>query len=232
LAKPATTVVPALAFLAEAATAVIPTLTFLAEAATAFAPTTAGRSTIAAPFTPAAAIEGVLVLMRPQHAGQHCEATFLILGQALIKRRAGVGDLLERGAHLAHGVSATAQPIEWRRRLRLCLTLSLLLALSLLRLAVTLPLRLRLHRRLLPSGLPGQHALNAQLSHVVQGGLERRPILGLVRRQFEPGLERGDARVGKGGNVVGTQAMMLMFGAGTVTKPTTTVETLLRIHER
>jgi hypothetical protein len=54
----------------------------------------------------------------------------------------------------------------------------------------------------------------------------------LVRRQFEPSLERGDARVGKGGNVVGTQTMMLMFGAGTVTDPTTTVKTLLRVRER
>ena len=63
-----------------------------------------------AAFAPLAAVEAVL--MRPQHSRQHGEAGFLGVVEALIERRAGIGDLLERDAALAHGVGALRQPIE------------------------------------------------------------------------------------------------------------------------
>src|ERR1700733_12667191 len=111
---PAATVLAILAALAEART-------IFAEAATAPTMTALAMSVLAAPiaieiaaFAPLAAVEALP--MRPQHPRQHGEAGFLGVVEALIERRAGVGDLLERDAALAHGVGALRQPVERRRR--------------------------------------------------------------------------------------------------------------------
>jgi hypothetical protein len=66
-------------------------------------------------------------------------------------------------------------------------------------------------RRLLVAGLP-LDALEAQLHHVAECLLERRPVLSLIGRQFEAGLECGDPRVSKCGDVCGARSMM-EFGA-------------------
>src|SRR5580704_18417586 len=132
-----------------------------------------------AAFAPLAAV--VAMLMRPQHPRQLGEAGFLVVVEALIERRAGVGDLLERDTALAHGVGALRQPIKRRRR-------SLRLILLLRRLA-------------------GLDAIDAQLHHVAQRRLEGRPVLGLVRGQFKSGLQRGNARVGERGHIVRTEPM-------------------------
>jgi hypothetical protein len=195
-------------------TAVSPALAILAtltEAATLMSPTlaalTVAIASVAAPFAPVATIHSMLVLMRPQNARQHREAGLLGIVEALIKGRSGIGDLLERGARFAHGVGALAHPVERTgRRLRLGLLLR---------------------------GLPRLHTLEPQLNHIPQSRFERRPILGLVRRKLEAGLQRCDARVGECGNVVGTEMTVLMFGAGTtVAETTTTVGTLLRVDKR
>ena len=106
--------------------------------------------------------------MRPQDACELHEAGLLVVIEALIKRRAGIGDLLERRAAFGHGVGAAFQPVEWRSR------------------------------RLLLAGQAGLHARDAQLRHVAQRLLERRPVFRLVRGEFETGFERGDPRVGEG----------------------------------
>ena len=109
---PAATVLAALTILAI--------LAILAKSRTVFAePATAPAMAILsaavaieiAAFAPLAAV--IAVLMRPQDSRQHGEAGFLGVVEALIERRAGVGDLLERHAALAHGVGALRHPIEW-----------------------------------------------------------------------------------------------------------------------
>ena len=131
--------------------------------------------------TPAilAVVESEAAEVRPQHAGQPREALLLRIGQALIERLAGLGHFLQRRARLAHPVGALGQAIERAAR-----------RLALLR------RRLSVRRRvaLLRSGL---HALEAKLRRLAQRLLERRPVLGLVGRQFETGPERRDTGIGE-----------------------------------
>ena len=82
-------------------------------------------------------------IMRPQDMRQHDKAIFLIVVETLIKRRACVGDLFQRGTSLCHVVGALRQSIK-RRALLLLIT-----------------------RR-----LTRLHALDPQLSHVAQSLLE------------------------------------------------------------
>src|ERR1700761_2541332 len=70
--------------------------------------------------------------------------------------------------------------------------------------------------RLLLAGLTGLDALNALLRHVSHRLLERRPILGLIGSEFETCLQRGDARIGKGGDVGGVRTVMTIFQLRTV----------------
>jgi hypothetical protein len=158
------------------------------------------------PFAPIATVVGVHVVVRPEKTRKHREAGLLGVVEALIKRRAGIGDLLERGARLAHVIGPTRHPIEWSGG--------------------------SLRLRLLVSRLAGLHTLDPQLDHIAQGSLECRPVLRLVRREFESRLKRCDPRVSECGNVVSTEPVML-FGAGTaVTETTMVAGTLLRVDKR
>src|SRR5580693_6161338 len=192
---PAATVLAVLVALAALAKAVF------AEPASAPATLAATVAIEIAAFAPLAAVEAVA--MRPQHPRQHGEAGFLAIVEALIKRRAGIGDLLERDAALAHGVGALGQPIERRGR-------SLRLILLLRRLA-------------------GLDAIDAQLHHVAQRRLECRPVFRLVRSQFESGLQRCDARVGERGHVVGAEPMAVLETRAAVAQAA--IAALLRVHE-
>ena len=143
--------------------------------------------------------------MRTQHARQHAEPALLRIVEALIERRAGVRDLLKRRAGLAHGIGAPGQPIERRPR--------------------------ALQLRLLFGGLSGLHPLHAKLGKVAQRLLERRPVLRLIRRQREAGLERRDARIGKRGHILDARAMTLLE-ARAAAVAVLTVETLLGVDIR
>src|ERR1700735_1729883 len=138
-----------------------------------------------------------------QHVRQHLEAIFLRVVETHVERRAGVGDALERGAALGHGVGALRQAIERRAR----------------------------SLRLLARGFTRLPALGTQLRHVAQRLLESRPVLGLVGRELETGLERGNARIGQCSPVFGTQMMMAVLEARAAIA-LWTVPTLLRIHNR
>jgi hypothetical protein len=140
---------------------------------------------VAVAFAPMVVALAVLVLpmmMRTQKPGQLFEPSLLRIIQAGIQRLAGIGDALERGACLGHAVGALRQPVE-RSSTRFIWIL----------------------RRRFTRG----YALRAHLRHVAQRLLEVRPILGLIRRQFETGLERGDARVDKSRPVFRTQPVVL-----------------------
>ena len=90
-----------------------------------------------------------MVMMRPQQVRQHLEAVLLGVVEALKKRRAGVGDMLQGGAGLGQVVGPLRQPLERRGR----------------RLAL-----------LLLGRFPGLPPLHPQLRHVAQGLLEGRPV--------------------------------------------------------
>lgn len=137
-----------------------------------------------APAIAASAItlaEPLHVMVRPQHPGEHHETALLLVVEALIKRRTRVGDLLQCGASLGHGVGPPGQPIE------------------------------RCRRRLILIGaiLHGLNALDTQLNEIPNSLLEWRPIFRLIRSQFKAGLERSDTRVGKGRNIRGAQPVVL-----------------------
>jgi hypothetical protein len=158
----------------------------------------------------ATAIHGVLMLMRAKHARKHGEARLLRIVEAGIERCAGIGDLLERGAAFGHGIGPMRHPIKrchWGGVLRTLL-------------------------RSLRRSLPRLNTLNSQLDHVTHGLLERRPVFGLIRCQFETGLHRCNSRIGECSDIVWTKLTVLVLGAGTiVAEPTMTVETLLRINK-
>jgi hypothetical protein len=183
----------ALAILTGTLVAPTAALAILAEALVAPTVMTATVAALAAAIitalAPAAAVHGVLVLMRPQHAGEHSEAPLLGIVEARVKRSAGVGNLLERGAALAHGISALAHPIEragWSLRLALLL-----------------------------GRLASLDTLHTQLNHIAQSRFERRPVFRLVRRQFQAGFQRRDTRIGKRRNIVSTEMTVLVLGAWT-----------------
>ena len=141
-------------------------------------------------------------MMRPQHACELGETLLLRVGEAHIKRRAGVGDPLESGARLAHVVGPTRQPLERRGR-RLVLRL-------------LLPRFTRLHSR------------DAKLSHFAQRLFECRPVFRLVGRKFETGLERGDTGVGIRRHIFGARTMSMLEARTAIS--TRSVVTLLGIH--
>ena len=64
----------------------------------------------------AAEIYDAILVMRPQHVRELGEPALLLVIEALIERRAGIGDLFQRGAGFGHVVGALRQPIERRRR--------------------------------------------------------------------------------------------------------------------
>src|SRR4051812_9291423 len=70
----------------------------------------------------------------------------------------------------------------------------------------------------------GRETLGPHFGSVLQRFFERRPIFLLLRRQLEPGLERGDPRVGKGADILSARPPALAAGRGVVT--------LLRRHHR
>jgi hypothetical protein len=149
-----------------------------------------------------AAIGRVLVLMRPQNAPKHGKAAFLSVGETLVQRRARIGDVLESGTGLGHVVGPARHPIERRGRGR--------------------------GRGRLIFRLTGLSALSSELDHVAQSLLECRPVLCLVGRQFEAGLERGDTRITERSDILGARLVALL-GTGTVAGAAMAAETVLRI---
>src|SRR5580700_2333527 len=118
-------------------------------------------------------VEGHAAVMRRQHTAERPEPRLLVIGEALVQRSAGVGDLLQRSAGLGHSIGPAGHPLE-----RIALSLGLCVALGVARgIALGILALLRLARFAL------LHTLDAQLSSVTHGLLERRPILRLVRRQ-------------------------------------------------
>ena len=81
---------------------------------------------------------------------------------------------------------------------------------------------------LLPARFALLYTLDTQLSGVAHGLLERRPVLRLVRRQFEAGFERRDTRIGKSSHIGSTRTVTLLR---TGTAKTVVAEALLRIHQ-
>jgi hypothetical protein len=197
------TVSATLIVLAEPA-AMLPTLAILTAVLTEAVTLMSALALTATAFAPVASVIGVLVLMRAQHAAQHREARLLLVVEARIKRRATIGDLLQRGATLRHGVGTLAHPVERTGR----------------------GLRLRLLRSLMIL-----HALDPQLNHVAERRFECRPVFCLVGREFETRLQRGDACVGECIDVVSAHPVM-MLGTGTaLTKTIMTAETLLCVDK-
>ncbi len=77
--------------------------------------------------------------------------------------------------------------------------------------------------------------LDAQLSHIAQRLLERRPALGLIRCQFQARLQRGDARVGEGGDVGNARPMTVLetrTAVPAVANIAGCAKTLLRVNQR
>ena len=79
--------------------------------------------------------------------------------------------------------------------------------------------------------LPGLHALDVQFRHVAQRLLERRPVLCLIGRQLETGLERSDACVGECRHILRARPIVLLRSAARRV-PAGSTETLLRIDDR
>src|SRR5262249_30815782 len=86
-------------------------------------PASAGRSRwrsrkaacVPATVTPAVfVITAAHAAMRPQHACKCHEAVFLIIIEALIKRRGRIRDLFQGGACFGQAVGALGEPVEWR----------------------------------------------------------------------------------------------------------------------
>ena len=105
------------------------------------------RLAVAPVLTPTVIRPSAHVMMRPQHAREPDETAFLIVVEALIERRTGVGDLLQSGAGLGHIVGAPREPFKRRARL------------------------------LLIAGLARLQPLDAQLNEIANGLLELRPFL-------------------------------------------------------
>ena len=76
------------------------------------------------------------------------------------------------------------------------------------------------------------HTLDAELSHVAQGLFERRPALLLIGSKLEPGLERGDTRIGECCDIISTETMTGLSAGTSVSEIARTVESLLRIKQR
>jgi len=138
---------------------------------------------------------------------------FVVDGTGAARYRADVaigdGRIVEIGKSIA---GAARQSIERRRRWCLGLGLRLRLLLG------------------LAGRQSGLHPLGAQLREIAQRLLEGRPVLGLVRRELQAGLQRGDARVGEGGPVLGAEQTPLL---GTRAARGTLISgTLLCIDER
>ena len=102
-------------------------------------------------------------MMAHGHVNKEMEPVLLIVGQRLIKRLGRIGKLSEIGRTLGHGVSASPDAGDG------VLAFLFLRALS-----------------------PLGHALLPRLSHVANGLLDGGPLFFLVRRELQPGLERGD----------------------------------------
>ena len=141
-------------------------------------------------------------MVRAQHAREPDETAFLVIVEALIERRASVSDLLQSGAGLGHVVGALRQPLESRARLLLIAILA----------------------RLQP--------LDAQLDEIPNGLLELRPVLGLVGRELESGLQCGDPRVGESGHVRNSQPVALLEARLVIGESPTAVKIVLRISKR
>jgi len=137
------------------------------------------RLAVAPVLTPTVIRPPAHVMMRPQHAREPDETAFLIVVEALIERRTGVGDLLQSGAGLGHIVGALRQPLKRRARL------------------------------LLIAGLARLQPLDTQLNEIANGLLELRPVVGLVGRELELGFQSGDTRVSEGGDICSTQPVAL-----------------------
>ena len=74
---------------------------------------------LAPAVAPAVFVAATHATMRSQHARERREPVFLIVIEALVKRRTGIGDLFERRAGLGHIVGALREPLKGRRRLLL-----------------------------------------------------------------------------------------------------------------
>src|SRR5580704_7688682 len=88
---------------------------------------------------------------------------------------------------------------------------------------------MRLSLVLLLRRLAGLDAIDAQLHHVAQRRFECRPVLRLVRGQFESGLERCDARVGECGHIVGAEPMAMFETRAAIAEAA--IAALLRVDE-
>src|SRR5215471_6125315 len=140
----------------------------------------------------------VLMVARTHRPRQHEEALLLAVIKTLIKRAGGVGELLERGAACRHIGRCTLHSLDrvdvlcWLRGGRL----------------IASRLTLIFRARVVASLEPLAHPLGAEFRHIAVSLLERRPVLLLISRQLQPGLERGHARIGKGADVFGARPPM------------------------
>ena len=134
-------------------------------------------------------------------------AGLLRVVEALIERRAGVGDVLECGAGFRHALGAPCEPVERRGGRRLVLLIG-----------------------------PGPVLLNlleVELCGFTQRLLVGRPVFGLIGRQFKTGPERRDPGVGEGRQILNARTMpVLEAPLAVVAGPAGVAGMLLRIHDR
>ena len=71
------------------------------------------------------------------------------------------------------------------------------------------------------------YARDAQLNHIAQGLLERRPILGLIGGELQPGFQCCNSRVGEGRHIRGAQTMAVLGTWTSVTKSAVAAKTML-----
>src|SRR5208337_3961172 len=128
-----------------------------------------------------ALVTPVLTIAAAWRAHEFGEAALLSVVEGVVQRLCGRNQLLEICGSLGHPLRPHLQPFD--KVAMLVLTFALF--------------------------SPGGKALGALLGLFANSGLQRRPILFLVRRELEPRLQSRDPRIQEGGPVLGGHAMSL-----------------------
>ncbi len=135
-------------------------------------------------------------------ADQEREAPFLTIVQALVEWVCRIGNFLQARCGLRHIVGALAQPGDGIRFLirRRAILRTTIIRTRLIKLGAT---GIAFQR----AGIGTIHPLLGEVAH---RGLDRWPVLGLIRGQLKSGFNRRDLRIEKSGAILHAHARMVM----------------------